>query len=146
MSRPKDPCVICGERKNHNNHTGDTWLHDFESSKRQGQRRRGSTVPQQSDRRKVAQRELTPVKQQRVADHPNCEAALEDICTRQSFDADHVLPRGRSGSDEDLTEYENLRALCRACHDWLGEHPKEAANLGMRLHAWDQRPWHEGAA
>ena len=33
---------------------------------------------------------------------------------------------------------DNLRCLCRPCHQYVTEHPKEAHELGLVIHAWEE--------
>ena len=40
---------------------------------------------------------------------------------------------GRDGREEWINHHSNLVLLCRACHDYLEEHPIEARRTGYRL-------------
>jgi 5-methylcytosine-specific restriction endonuclease McrA len=52
-------------------------------------------------------------------------------CQRCKFadavDVHEVLPRSAGGS---ILDEDNLRAVCRTCHRWIHEHPKEATASG----------------
>jgi hypothetical protein len=48
-------------------------------------------------------------------------------CQKPAKDLHHK--RGRHG--ELLTDARHWAALCRTCHNWVGEHPKEARALGL---------------
>lgn len=53
------------------------------------------------------------------------------VCERcesaRSTDVHEPHTRARGGS---ITDPENVRALCRACHDWVHSHPAEASEEG----------------
>ena len=50
------------------------------------------------------------------------------------MDVHEVKTRGRGGS---ILDVDNLRCLCRPCHTWVTEHPKESHELGLVVHAWE---------
>ena len=49
-------------------------------------------------------------------------------CQRTATDVHEVLTRARGG---DILSPDNVRALCRACHDWVHNHPHDATHLGL---------------
>ena len=55
---------------------------------------------------------------------------------RYSFatDVHEILTRARGGS---ITDLNNLAVLCRPCHSWITEHPKEAHEQGWLKHSWE---------
>lgn len=57
-----------------------------------------------------------------------CEAKLIG-CTGKAQDVHHR--RGRIG--DDLFDVDLLLAVCRACHDWIGDHPAAAMEAGLLL-------------
>jgi hypothetical protein len=57
-----------------------------------------------------------------------------DVCVGKAVDVHEVKTRGRGGS---ILDEENLRCLCRPCHQYVTEHPKEAHALGLVVHAWE---------
>jgi hypothetical protein len=63
-----------------------------------------------------------------------CEAGIIDVCVGKAVDVHEVKTRGRGGS---ILDEENLRCLCRPCHQYVTEHPKEAHALGLVVHAWE---------
>ena len=73
----------------------------------------------------------------RIANLRSIEAD-QAICERCGFeratDAHEVLTRGRGGS---ITDLENIRLLCRTCHDWVTEHPRQAHAEGLVIHSWE---------
>lgn len=50
------------------------------------------------------------------------------------LDGHEVKTRGRGGSHLDL---DNVVTLCRRHHDWVGENPKRAHELGLLKHGWE---------
>jgi len=64
-----------------------------------------------------------------------CEAGIEGICTSRSVDVHEIKTRGRGGS---ILDRANLLCLCRPCHQYVTEHPKEAHALGLVVHAWEE--------
>jgi len=63
------------------------------------------------------------------------ERPFRQRCKRaNSQDIHELKSRARGGS---ITEIDNLVALCRPCHTWITEHPKEAAQQGWLKHSWE---------
>lgn len=50
------------------------------------------------------------------------------------FDFHEVLTRARGGS---ITEPDNILMVCRRHHDWITDHPVEAAAVGLVRNSWD---------
>lgn len=63
--------------------------------------------------------------------HPDDERTLDQAgrCTRHSVDVHEILARSAGGS---ILDDKNVLAVCRSCHDWIGNHPKKATALGLR--------------
>ena len=59
----------------------------------------------------------------------NITAKLTNICTTHSTDVHHM--KGRIGPL--LTDTKFFLAVCRSCHTWIEEHPKEAKELGYSI-------------
>lgn len=59
---------------------------------------------------------------------PDCEARIIGTCTGASVDVHEVLRRSAGG---DILDDANVKALCRACHQWTHTHPREARRLGL---------------
>ena len=51
-------------------------------------------------------------------------------CMRDSHDVHELLARSAGGS---IFDPDNLLCVCRRCHQWIGDHPKEALQIGLRL-------------
>lgn len=99
-----------------------------------GPQRRTRLNPVSEKRRKVSSERRRFVHNV-LNDRPRCEAgALVRIhdrghrCFGYSTDVHEVLTRARGG---DILDPENVRAICRRCHDWIHEHPAAALELGL---------------
>jgi len=57
-----------------------------------------------------------------------CQARVPGVCSGRATDAHEVISRARGG---DPTDADNIRLICRACHDWVHDHPVEATELGL---------------
>ena len=57
--------------------------------------------------------------------HPMCQAALPN-CNKQSTDIHHM--KGRGEYHNDTTTW---LSVCRSCHTWIEENPKEAIELEL---------------
>ncbi len=51
-------------------------------------------------------------------------------CGGKSVDVHELLARSAGGS---IVDPANVKALCRACHDFVGAKPRQALALGLRL-------------
>jgi len=58
-----------------------------------------------------------------------CQAHIPGICTGHATDVHHKA--GRVG--DLLLDVTYWLAACRACHDWIERHPKEAKVIGFSL-------------
>ena len=65
-----------------------------------------------------------------LADRPVCQRCMAD----RSQDIHELKSRARGGS---ITDIENLVALCRNCHSWVTQNPKEAHDQGWLLQSWE---------
>ncbi len=54
-------------------------------------------------------------------------------CTNRSVDIHEPLQRSHGGS---IVDPENTISLCRRCHDWIHNHPKESIELGLLKSAY----------
>ena len=71
-----------------------------------------------------------------LAEHPQCQAAIADVCTGASVDVHELLARSAGGS---ILDEDNCRCVCRQCHEWIGDHPIEATARGLRLSRYPGR-------
>lgn len=59
-----------------------------------------------------------------------CEARFVRGCTGEMHDGHEVLTRGRGGS---ITDPDNILMVCRPCHTYITEHPREADCAGFTV-------------
>lgn len=52
---------------------------------------------------------------------------MPDVCTGTPIERHHKLRRSQGGGDEQ----ENTLDVCRDCHNWIGDNPLEAVQLGL---------------
>lgn len=64
-------------------------------------------------------------------DQPGLTWAAGDGCVgaAPSVDVHEILARSAGGS---ILDEANVLAVCRTCHQWIGDHPKAALELGLR--------------
>lgn len=75
-------------------------------------------------------------------ERPECEAchlirlrAPLFRCGGRSVDVHDVKTRGRGG---DFLDEENVLAVCRQAHNWIGNNQQAALDLGLLLHSWEE--------
>lgn len=80
---------------------------------------------------------------------PRCEAGTKihsidpaHMCTRESVDVHELLARSAGGS---ILDEANCIAVCRRCHEWIGQRPKLALALGLRVSRYSQGSGVKGA-
>lgn len=106
-------------------------------------RQRQATAPRkrvkpQSDRRKREAAERRVLVRRLLAEHPHCEAQV--LCRgAASQDVHERLTRARGGSIVD-PEQAHMLCVCRACHDWITTHPREAERRRLMLPSWHRCP------
>jgi hypothetical protein len=75
-----------------------------------------------------------------------CRArALVDSRCSGPLDPHEVIPR--SAWKAGYLNVDNVVMVCRAHHDWIGDHPDEAHTVGLHGYSWerpDRRAHHEG--
>lgn len=72
-----------------------------------------------------------------LTERPRCEACLPirgGRHQRRSVDVHELIRRGQGGS---ILEDYNVLAVCRPCHDWIGDHPEEAREYGVAIWSWE---------
>tara|TARA_R110000822_G_scaffold39105_3_gene107692 strand:- start:186 stop:596 length:411 start_codon:yes stop_codon:yes gene_type:complete len=77
-----------------------------------------------SKKMKSADQAYTILRRKFMEEKPMCEAALH-CCNTLSTDVHHKKGRG-----EYHLKVDTWLSVCRACHTWIEEHPKEAKELG----------------
>ena len=66
-----------------------------------------------------------------LSERPVCQRCLSD----RSHDIHELKSRARGGKFVD--DLENLVALCRPCHTWVTQNPKEAHEQGWLKQSWE---------
>ena len=101
--------------------------------KRSPMKRSGRLRPRskKTERKYVERRKIVS---KLLSTRTKCEAGIIDVCVGKAVDVHEVKTRGRGGS---ILDEENLRCLCRPCHQYVTEHTKEAHELGLVVHAWE---------
>jgi 5-methylcytosine-specific restriction endonuclease McrA len=88
-----------------------------------------------SDKRRAENRERAAMLRQMFPEPVLC---ARPGCTRLAQDAHEPLTRARGGS---ITDPENVRGLCRPCHDEVTFRPESelgwAYDCGLLVHSWD---------
>jgi len=84
-----------------------------------------------SKKREAIYRKRRPLVEQLLAERSICERCG----TNPSTEIHEVVTRARGGS---ILDPANCRALCRRCHAWVTEHPKQAHEEGLMRHSWER--------
>lgn len=80
-----------------------------------------------SDAQKKRLAEYRIVRDKYMKENPICQARLPIICTNYASEIHHK--GGKIGSM--LTNVKYFLAVCRACHNWIGNNHASAMNLGL---------------
>lgn len=74
-------------------------------------------------------------------EHPLCEACKRiDATSDRQFTTDIHHTRGKVGDLLFATQY--FMAVCRSCHNWIGDHPQGALDHGLICQRgdWNKQP------
>lgn len=96
--------------------------------------RTGRIKPRSDRTQKRYEEERIPFVKRILSERPWCEACLiRGLPRNRSVDVHEILTRGRSGGvfGDDWLDETNVLAVCRPCHMWIDEHPKESLQLGL---------------
>lgn len=75
--------------------------------------------------------ERVPIVKAMLDEFPICQR-----CQREhSHDIHELKSRARGGS---ITDKSNLVAVCRPCHTWITQNPKQALEQGWLKNSWDE--------
>lgn len=73
-----------------------------------------------------------------LAERPRCEARV--LCRgARSVDVHERLSRARGGDILDPVQA-HMVTICRACHTWVTDHPREAEAMRLALPSWHRCP------
>lgn len=101
--------------------------------KRSAPKRRTPLRPRSKKRAKFYRDHRVPFVQAMLEAHPVCQRCHE----RRSVDVHELVRRSQGGSTVDEA---NTSALCRQCHDWIGDHPRLAEKEGWAVRGQGSRP------
>lgn len=130
-------CSHCGELKRiFKNVTEDgvrkklcTWcskLYDANQPKEDKPTESRNSIASRSPKRQKQETQYNKRAKKFKEEHPLCQIGIPGTCTHFTQDVHH-----EGGKENDLLLKEEWwRAVCRACHDWVGKHPAEAIQLG----------------
>ena len=79
---------------------------------------------------KLYKDERVPLVKRLLAERTNCQRCG----VARSQDIHEVKTRARGGS---ITDINNLRAVCRKCHNWITGNPQEAHDTGWLKWSWE---------
>lgn len=131
MRAKKKICDGCGNEsviwKNDagNRYCKTCWSKKNSSSKPIATKKRKPIAPR-SRKKQEEDREYSVLRKGFLYYHQHCQAQLQNICTRHATDVHHKA--GRIGKN--YLDVRTWLAVCRSCHMWIEEHPKEAKELG----------------
>jgi len=101
-------------------------------------------TPLKKRSKKMAEKykERIPLVKRLLKERPWCEACpvfaqydkLAVYIRKPSQDIHEIIRRSQGGS---ILEEDNLLAVCRGCHQRIGNHPQLAFELGLAKHGWE---------
>lgn len=81
-------------------------------------------------RAKLYRDERIPLVIALLIERPTCQKCM----SAGSQDIHELKSRARGGS---ITDLNNLVALCRSCHNWITQNPKQAHEQGWLKQSWE---------
>lgn len=78
-----------------------------------------------SPKREELNKEYFKLVEQFKKDNPECKANVNEYCTKTTDDPHHKKGRGKF-----LLDVSSWLPVCRSCHQFLEQHPKEAKEKG----------------
>jgi 5-methylcytosine-specific restriction endonuclease McrA len=96
-----------------------------------------------SKKKEAEYRLRRPLVARLLAQRPYCEACpvfaehdeLSIYNRRPSTDIHEIVRRSQGGS---ILDENNLLAVCRGCHNRIGNYPQLAFDLGLARHGWER--------
>jgi hypothetical protein len=82
-------------------------------------------INQKSKKMKIANQAYTILRKKFMENKPLCEAALK-CCNGSSSDVHHKAGRG-----DNHLKIDTWLSVCRTCHTYIHENPKESRELGL---------------
>lgn len=107
--------------------------------------KRSGPLRQVSAKRARLMRRRSKAVHEAYGDRPRCvlceplrAAGIVTGCNGLADDGDEIKRRSAGGS---IVDPVNVRPVGRRCHEWIGDHPKRAHELGLTLKSWES---HDG--
>lgn len=96
-----------------------------------------------SKKKEAEYRQRRPLVGRLLSERPYCEACvvfaqhdgLATYIRNPSTDIHEIIRRSQGGS---ILDEENLLAVCRPCHNRIGNNPQLAFDLGLAKHGWER--------
>lgn len=96
-----------------------------------------------SKKKEAEYRQRRPLVEKLLNEKPLCEACpvfaehdgLATYTRNKSVDIHELIRRSQGGS---ILDEDNLMAVCRKCHNRIGNYPALAFELGLAKHGWDE--------
>lgn len=92
------------------------------------QKEQPKPIAKKSAKEKVNHREYKKIVKEMLAEDPNCEIKVPDVCTQLAEGLHHMKRRGSN-----LLNRKYLKRACNACNVWCENNPVESIELGMSL-------------
>lgn len=84
-------------------------------------------IPYRSIKRKELDKLYAIMRKKYLLNNLLCAAQLQRVCTKHSTDVHHMA--GRIG--DNYLDTKTWLPVCRSCHMWIEEHPKESKEMGF---------------
>ena len=111
--------------------------------KRTSSPKRSGKPKHRSEKMKKVYEERRPFVEKILAENPYCQAckvfAAHDgkvtFAQNKSVDVHELVRRSQGGS---ILDESNVIAVCRPCHQRIGNYPELAISLGLAKHSWEE--------
>jgi len=108
-----------------------------------GSLKRGGKINHRSEKMKKTYEQRRPFVEKVLSENPYCQAcgvfAKHDgkvtFVQNKSVDVHELVRRSQGGS---ILDESNVIAVCRPCHQRIGNYPELAINLGLSKHSWEK--------
>lgn len=127
----------CGLVKNAGVHGGSAYEHDFEDPRPRWQGKKRKSINPRSEKMQDYYDNVRIPAVEAIQGTP-CEARISDQipvvweCDGAAVDIHEIVSRSQAGSLPLAVELGTMN-VCRKCHDWITQHPREAKAMGFRM-------------
>lgn len=113
--------------------------------------KRKTPLRRKSKKRVALDKERSEFVRVQLAKRPWCEAGLKigrhlyggrtryTECSLRSTELHEPLTRARAPGRDTILDIENSVSICRGCHSWVHEHPKDATKIDLLVSSWGRR-------